>query len=961
MFGSTTLPRPDGQFESPEIDRLRPTPDVPDAGAAHDEQRVLTPDSIRRSVADLLDALALPEAERAAAVDLADPHVRQTLLPLAVVEARNRDDYQILAGLIDARLAALFAPGDFQTAVDAMIEILDLAECFDVLCYVGFRRAKLVGAAALLDVLEASAREAIGRAADGPLSRERFRHITVVMRLARGRFDTLERDRYAALCETVLEAIGARAREHLSIHELYQLARLFAYPARVHPISYAPFLDRVRAMIERYFAAETRHPLRAGDNIVKETAIAIVVGRHDYGLDALRVLQRRHELEQDEQKRRKIAQRLVEVAYYAGYDDVYGLWKPYYLRLLLNNKHNTYHRFIIAALMRFGRHERALKQVLRVGRRHPRMLLQEAIVMRNLSRFEDARAALESVQENVEQRLTGRTRILSKAGKDNFSATSLMWAARLRDELAYVRDFDRLSRPAAGESGPRPDGDIVVLCPSSFYAFLQIPPHVIAEARRSGASLISLVPGFVVSDPVAPDIDRNVANAMSPHYYTDAVSIAKGPSSRWSVDFPGKRAEINGINFYFCLHNTLGITFRCYDVPWDDPIVQSYVFRYMTAIESLFDKHDRLAAYCRASGRRARLLLTEIQHGLAHALRLIAERRGSADVIEVFHLSNGFEAYHQGIEKLERAQFQCIANVTRHPDVSLAYRPPQEVFEAWMRTAPPQAQATAPARAYAARVIEAAAAARAKDGPEGSAARRRALARRPDAPVIVMLGKILPDLPRPDDVGFIHEDVKAWFVDACLTAHRLGVNLVLKPHPAEFASLISLYVNQDFLSFLREIPEEAHPIVVDRFSLPITDLPHLVDGVMLWGGNSMVELGLLGLPTLVSGRYGALDCPVGLPVSDTREAFENFIAGRFPRLDADAVREKTIAFLSYVTDARHTIPAHFNNRSMYNSEIWPPRFDASALAHDPELRESARRMAGYLLGEARMTVPGESV
>jgi hypothetical protein len=270
----------------------------------------------------------------------------------------------------------------------------------------------------------------------------------------------------------------------------------------------------------------------------------------------------------------------------------------------------------------------------------------------------------------------------------------------------------------------------------------------------------------------------------------------------------------------------------------------------------------------------------------------------------------------------------------------------------WAEQASPALKATASARKYAEKIDAAGAAA---DGGELEI-RKNTFKQKP-GPVIVLLGKILPDLPRPEDVGFIHEDVKEWFLDCCRTAYENDVNLVIKPHPAEFKSLISLYVNQDFLSFLDELPAHMRPQVVDRFSLPITDLGNVADGVILWGGNSLVELGLLGIPTMVCGKFGALDCPVGFDTSDTRARFVDFLKTGKVTADPARIRENVIAFLSYVTSDAHTIPGHFNNRSMYNSEIWPPMIDVEAIRSDPRLISAAHRIADYIQGHEKAIIP----
>lgn len=907
-------------------------------------------------------------------LDLKDDELRLRVLPFAVLATRNNDRHQDIAELIDRTIAGFYA-----TFVPANVQqhstvIAELEEAFEALCYVGFRRARIVSAPTLRDVIYTVLERQHWERED-ELTKDDFRYLMSALALCKARLDTEERHGYAYLCEEILHTIREHGQRHIKTDDVYKIVRWFRYPGKLQPRSLAPLSNLAFTFgkdyfdAKRYYVPSTFRAKNAAErllfiasdnarnlasrvvklrknnpgNVVKDVAIATAIGRPQYGMAVIDYLQYVRNRSSDKVFRGRMQTRMVEVSYVAGADEIYGLWNNTYKRFLLNNKFNTYSNYIIATLQRFGRYERSLKVLTSRKRSTLQGLNAEAMLLRYMSRFEQARAVYDNLTRHAHQSLLERANPTpGKPAPDKFRLMSLFWPTRTRDELEYILAVKKRLEAARSKGT---DGPLIVLCPASFTAFTQIPIHALEELKRRSSSIISLTPGYIVSDAVSDDIDKNVSNSIYPHYYTDRTSMAKKPSDGWDVDIDAKKIVFRGVNFFHTIHNTMGIIFRRYDVEWQEPIVRAHVERYQTAAEAMFDKHDRILEYCRATGRKAKLVLTEIQHGLSHSLRLIAEHSGSRDHIEIFHVCNGFESYHDNLERSQSAQFQCISNLTRHPDVSLAYRPAVEVFEEWHATASDSARRDPAAIAYAEKI-----------GSQVTTLRYPGELRFPGGPVIVLLGKILPDLPRPNDVGFIHADVKEWFLDCCRFAHDNGVNLLVKPHPAEHNSQVSLYVNQEFTDFLCELPEEIRPVVLDRFAFPVTGLREMVDGVIMWGGNSPVELGLLEIPSMICGYYGARDCPVGHYLPETRQQFEEFMLGKIDRSRLPSVREKTISFLSYSLSPHHTIPSRFNNRSLYNAEVWPPiLYDRSE-----ETDRYGSLMADYILGNVAAIVPPTS-
>lgn len=913
--------------------------------------------------------------ERPSSIDLRDNRRRKSVLPFAVLATRNNDRHQDIADLIDRTVASIVCRKD-DALKPANKDILkDLGESLDALFYVGFRRAKLVSAPQVCDTISHMLKRDYW---DFPpdvdnqnksIPYRDFLYLMLALGLCRARLDTEERHLYEAMCFEILVILKENAKRHLTTEHVYQIIRWFAYPARLHPKTYSGLqplaiaigreffakkeffvpatfrklnqLERLtfsafRAIEPKIMAKFGKRP-RSPNTVLKDVAIATAIGRPQYGMAVLEYLQWQRRREKDKAKRGRLQTLMVQTSYIAGNDEFYGRWNNTYSKFLLNNKFDTFSTYITGILLRFGRHDRALKTLRRVKRNTLSLMNDEALLLRYMGRFDESAAIYEDIEEYASSNIIARAS--DRPPADKFTVMSRFWPSRTRDELEYIRAVDKAlwSTPRGTE-----DDSLIVICPSSFSAFTQMPVPALVELRSRGCSVISLLPGCIRSDKVSKDIDENVSGSIFPHFLSDKTTLKKVPSEGWTFDPEHNSIEFNGINFYYTLHNTMGIIFRCYDVEWRNPIVLGHVHRYQLAIEAVFDKHDRLVRFSQETGRKVKVILTEIQQGISHAMRLIAETARSEEYVEVFHICNGFEAYHSNLVRSQSAQFQCLANVSRHPEVSLAYRPSVHIYKDWLERSKPKQRRAPEALAYAKRVEESAT----KKPYDGEL-------RYPGRPIIVILGKILPDLARPNDYGFLHGDVKEWLHDCCKFAHENEINLLLKPHPDETKSQVSLYVNQEYVELLDGLPRHLQPVVLDRHAYPIPTLRDWADGVIMWRGNSSVELGLLKIPSMICGYYGSMDVPVGHVTPETREQFEAFLLGKIDRERLDTVRTNTISFLSYVLHPNHTMPSAFNNRSMYNAEVWPPVL----YEFDDDMRRSGRRMADYLLGDESVIVP----
>ncbi|URK88674.1 hypothetical protein LP421_16970 [Rhizobium sp. RCAM05350] len=338
--------------------------------------------------------------------------LRKGVLPFAVLDTRLSDRHHDIAELIDVTLCKIHRSTDLEAILSSTGIVTDLEQALDCLCYVGFRRAQFVSAkrfASLVEEILASPE--ISRT--NPLSGLKVRYLMTLLGLCRARFDTLERGYFADACLEILRLLLAHGYEHVTVQHTHTIIKWFMHTARIQPARHDQFIALSVEFGRRYFdSGEQLFPLNKmkdrphqiflkkwhhfavqklkrinnpGHNVVMEVAIATAIGRRRYAYDAISYLRTQRSKTEDKAIRQRLETRMVDVAYVASHDEVYGDWSPLLRKYLLNNHFHTFSHYITATLMRFGRYPRAEKELSRRRRVTLRARNEEALLYRYTS------------------------------------------------------------------------------------------------------------------------------------------------------------------------------------------------------------------------------------------------------------------------------------------------------------------------------------------------------------------------------------------------------------------------------------------------------------------------------------------------------------------------------------------------------------------------------------------------
>src|SRR6185503_3210813 len=94
------------------------------------------------------------------------------------------------------------------------------------------------------------------------------------------------------------------------------------------------------------------------------------------------------------------------------------------------------------------------------------------------------------------------------------------------------------------------------------------------------------------------------------------------------------------------------------------------------------------------------------------------------------------------------------------------------------------------------------------------------------------------------------------------------------------------------------------------------ELADVLDLALMWHGTSALELGVLGVPTVMGTYYGPVDFPVGHIVPQSRSHYEQLIASREKPAISQEVRQRSAALINYLRHPDVSTPYRYTLRGL---------------------------------------------
>ena len=520
-------------------------------------------------------------------------------------------------------------------------------------------------------------------------------------------------------------------------------------------------------------------------------------------------------------------------------------------------------------------------------------------------------------------------------------------------ELEFLCQTARLH--AAVPQPTKPEGLILVMA-RNIDQLRRVPLTALVEFKRRNWAVIPLVEGLLPVEPTGiAEIDRLIG-AVTPHAWLSPEAEKAMPDLQgYRLDAGAGRLTWSEIDLSHPLWEDAAINRRRHSIDWSCPELQNYLGGLADWTRSV----GRALEHARMIARKRKLRVGTISlfnYRLPDALpRFLCESRGHPDRFFHLHAANGYQNYFTNFSTNISHRF-VLRNMTRHPEARSASFPLPENFETYYADRRRAAPALLEHHKAITRVK------RSTEGqkglpPEAQAARERILAwRAKGGKVACAFGKVVCDSGVPFDGGECHRDMKDWINHCVRAVQGSDTLLLIKPHPHELNNQIATFPTEYFADLIEE-PLGRNALFLGHRWFDMHDMRELMDLGVIYNGTTTVELGIMGIPAILSGHFAQVDYPIGQIVPQRREEYEAYLRFERPAEVPADLALRAAVWLDYMANEEFTQPYRFHARPVTNKVLYPPYW----FRDDLRAEAAGRNTAAQVLVERALGLAGEPV
>jgi len=497
------------------------------------------------------------------------------------------------------------------------------------------------------------------------------------------------------------------------------------------------------------------------------------------------------------------------------------------------------------------------------------------------------------------------------------------------EESEFLAECDRVLARHPQPAQPRA---VIAIMAETAAEVSMLPLLAFSELKRRGSAVVPLFPGLLAAHRTGiaaiDDLDASISpRRTATRWHRQPVSLIHD----WTIDLPNRIARCEGVDLFPGINEALCLAYRRYTIDYASPAMLAEAMRQVADMDLMIAATARLKAVAVGTGIPVKVFLPLHHFGWRFAVRAYANAVSRDGDLSVFQSANGYENYVRNFSAAF-ASTLAVRDMTRHAKLSKSYMPPADEFHRWFDTE------WSPLRDHPAngdRGVRINRVVRTEDASAGAIAAlkaERAAGRR----VVCLFGKVLFDQAVPEVGGPAHRDMRDWFDHTmAIAAADPRMLLLIKPHPHEVREEIALYPTELLSDWLPR-PCPANIRFLPHNLLNLYEMEGVLDLALIWNGSAAVELGILGVPTIVSGGYGGIDYPVGHRMPRDRADYEGLLAnpGEVPA-DA-AIGDRCRAYLAYTQGPLVSTPYRYTRRSLTNQKVRQGWFaeDLAAFARD---------------------------
>jgi hypothetical protein len=554
------------------------------------------------------------------------------------------------------------------------------------------------------------------------------------------------------------------------------------------------------------------------------------------------------------------------------------------------------------------------------------------------------------------QRLGKFTEALDLAQQIFATYLSRPWDVRaMQCHKLFVREGElRFLRRTASVLGkvpqPRnPDGVIFILARNTSQ-LRSYPLAALREFRARNWAVISLVEGLLpLAKTGIPELDL-LQGAISRNATLTPKAAAMMPElADFVADLPAGKVRWGDIDLSHALWEDAAINRRRYTIHWTCPELQRFLEQLCEWSRSVC----RVLDYARAQAQHKTQKMGFISlfgHRLPDCLpRYYCQAKGDPEHFFNLHAANGYQNYFTNFSTNISERF-VLRNTTRHPGARSASLPVPENFDRYFHENRHKAPEFLTHYQDVTRVRRSTGTQITRPPEAIEAAQRIADWRANGGKVACAFGKVVCDSGVPVDGGPIHRNMQDWVNHCVQIVADTRTLLLIKPHPHEMNNQIATFPTEFFTDLVTQ-PMGANVMVLGHRWFDLFDTAEMIDLGLVYNGTTTVELGLLGVPCLLSGYFAPIDYPIGQIEAKDRAEFESYLRFEKPAIPAPDIRERAAVWLHYMNSPDFALPYRFHARPVTNMKIYPPYwFEEDVKAWAEGTIPSPQRLVDRALG-----------
>ena len=530
-------------------------------------------------------------------------------------------------------------------------------------------------------------------------------------------------------------------------------------------------------------------------------------------------------------------------------------------------------------------------------------------ILQRLGKFEEA----EQIAKGVHSAMLSRAHQLCP-----FASWSLV---KRVGELGFLQ---RTSKIYTTISQPTKPLGVIFITPRSIEQLRKTPIVVLMELKRMGWAIIPLSEGLLPLEKTGiPSIDKFIGGiSMNRTISKKALPKLNNIHNQFKVNLKKGYMEWEDIDMSHVIWEESAINRRVYEVDYTCPAMQEYLNNIYIATKSSAVMLENIYNLRKEINLRIGFMI-QFNARLPDALyRFYCEKKGDPDNFFCVHSANGYQNYFENFSTNISTK-GIMRNMTRHPETKSGSFPVPAEFEKYYMNHKNESK-------HILELVEGVTKVKRSTSGESElpADAKLVLAQIEEwkskgGKVVCAFGKVVCDSGVPYDGGPAHSNMKDWLNHTIESVKNSNTLLLIKPHPHELNQEISTFGNE-FFSELIDVELNKNVIFLGHKWFDIHMLKDIVDLGLIYNGTTSIELGVLGIPSILCSFFAPIDYPIGHAIPKNKKDYSRMV--RFEKktiVDSD-IKERAAVWLYYMGGKNVTLDYRYHSRPLTNKVVYPP-------------------------------------